>query len=97
MEQIAELHRAGTEVIFVSSGAVGMGKKMLRTQNQLNMSFMDLQKGDSDHGLNGSALSSGHRNLSFASFINKDEAPRAKYGEKKKIYDSACAAAGQVC
>ena len=31
-EQIAELHHKGVEVIFVSSGAVGMGKRLLRKQ-----------------------------------------------------------------
>ena len=41
-EQIAELNHAGVEVIFVSSGAVGMGKNLLRKQARLNMSFKDL-------------------------------------------------------
>ena len=44
-EQIAELNQAGVEVIFVSSGAVGMGKNLLRKQARLNMSFKDLHKG----------------------------------------------------
>ena len=33
------------QVIFVSSGAVGMGKNLLRKQARLNMSFKDLHKG----------------------------------------------------
>jgi delta-1-pyrroline-5-carboxylate synthetase len=45
VEQIAELNQAGIEVIFVSSGAVGMGKQLLRKQARLNMSFKDLHKG----------------------------------------------------
>jgi len=45
VEQIAELNAAGIEVIFVSSGAVGMGKNLLRKQARLNMSFKDLHKG----------------------------------------------------
>ena len=45
VEQIAELNAAGVEVIFVSSGAVGMGKNLLRKQARLNMSFKDLHKG----------------------------------------------------
>lgn len=45
VEQIAELNQAGIEVIFVSSGAVGMGKNLLRKQARLNMSFKDLHKG----------------------------------------------------
>lgn len=95
VEQISELMRSDIEVIFVSSGAVGMGKKMLRTQNRLNMSFLELQNEQEeqkvvsdDHHM--------HRSVSFASFVNKEEAPNTKNGAKKKIYDSACAAAGQV-
>jgi len=41
VEQISELVRNGVEVIFVSSGAVGMGKRLLKKQSQLGMSFMD--------------------------------------------------------
>lgn len=44
VEQIAELNHAGVEVIFVSSGAVGMGKNLLRKQARLNMSFKDLHR-----------------------------------------------------
>lgn len=43
VEQVAELHRAGLEIIFVSSGAVGMGKHLLKRQGQRVMSFHDLQ------------------------------------------------------
>lgn len=46
VEQIAELNHAGVEVMFVSSGAVGMGKNLLKKQARLNMSFMDLHKSD---------------------------------------------------
>jgi delta-1-pyrroline-5-carboxylate synthetase len=42
VEEISELHKAGVEVIFVSSGAVGMGRNLLKKQARLNMSFMDL-------------------------------------------------------
>ena len=41
-EQIAELNHQGVEVIFVSSGAVGMGKNLLRKQQRLTMTFKDL-------------------------------------------------------
>ena len=46
VEQIADLNHSGVEVLFVSSGAVGMGKNLLRKQARLNMSFMDLHKHD---------------------------------------------------
>lgn len=56
VEQIAALNQAGVEVIFVSSGAVGMGKNLLRKQARLNMSFKDLHKSDSHHAHLGSGL-----------------------------------------
>lgn len=46
VEQIAELKHAGVEVLFVSSGAVGMGRNLLRKQARLNMSFNDLHKSE---------------------------------------------------
>lgn len=96
VEQLSELNRAGIEVIFVSSGAVGMGKQLLRKQSRKNMSFMDLhneQEGIpvADKGKDGI----GARIKSFSSFVNKDVVPHT-LGDKKKVYDSACAAAGQV-
>lgn len=42
-EQIGELVGSGVEVIFVSSGAVGMGKRMLKNQTTMQMTFSDLQ------------------------------------------------------
>jgi delta-1-pyrroline-5-carboxylate synthetase len=91
-EQIAELNRSGVEVIFVSSGAVGMGKRVLRKQSKLNMSFMDMNRDDSvriaEEGLNL------NRNSSFASLLHLNAIPHTA-SEKKKFYDSACAAAGQ--
>ena len=51
-EQIGELVRSGVEVIFVSSGAVGMGKKLLRAQNDKQMTFSDLQRNRSGDSIN---------------------------------------------
>ena len=42
-EQISELMRSGTQVIFVSSGAVGMGRKLLKKQRRMHMSFEEIQ------------------------------------------------------
>ena len=39
VEQVGELSRGGVEVILVSSGAVGVGKKLLRRQERMNMSI----------------------------------------------------------
>jgi delta-1-pyrroline-5-carboxylate synthetase len=40
-EQISELVNSGVEVIFVSSGAVGMGKRLLRKQSKMLMTLKD--------------------------------------------------------
>jgi len=59
IEQIAELTYQGVEVIFVSSGAVGMGKNLLHKQARLNMTFKDLQEPTSTNGVrNGGTMSS---------------------------------------
>ena len=112
VEQIAELVKNGTEVIFVSSGAVGMGKNLLRKQAHMNFSLNDLAKSQSNLGSNenfgqtmdahiqdsqhslrrSSALNAGMK-LS-KSFISLVDTPMDK-ADRKKHYDSACAAAGQ--
>ena len=45
-EQVAELNRSGIEVIFVSSGAVGRGKRVLRKQGNLNMTLAEMHRED---------------------------------------------------
>ena len=112
-EQIAELNARGIEVLFVSSGAVGMGKRLLRKQRQMRMSFQDqiLEQhgGGADaaadpafippsppqpRGSIKGALSPDSRSKSFASLLDFNHRPHT-LAEKKKFYDSACAAAGQ--
>ena len=112
VEQIAELVKNGTEVVFVSSGAVGMGKSLLRKQAQMNLSINDLAKSqtdgrsesfgqtidariqDSQHSIKRSSLlNAGMKpSQSFLSLVNTD----IKREDRKKHYDSACAAAGQL-
>lgn len=94
-EQISELVKSGKEVIFVSSGAVGMGKRLLRKQKQLNLSLKDLHQAheggstaSSGRGPSGTGLSAS------TSFLNLLE-PITECPVQKKQYDSACAAAGQ--
>lgn len=89
-EQIAELHREGVQVIFVSSGAVGMGKRLLRTQGRLNMSFKNISEGVEF----GSAPANFPSRESFVSLLQLNQRPHAM-AQKQKYYDSACAAAGQ--
>ena len=136
-EQISELVADGVQVIFVSSGAVGMGKRLLRKQSKMLLSLKDLQNHsaqDVDHTSNAStddrlitASPKGprgifHRNSSFLSLLdpnsnthsthstntsnthstnthtntsNTQPQPKQTLEQKKKHYDSACAAAGQ--
>jgi delta-1-pyrroline-5-carboxylate synthetase len=101
-EQIAELVSQGVQVIFVSSGAVGMGKRLLRKQSKMLMSLKDIHNGGEDGALPPSpsgrggynASSIAPRNMSFLSLLDVNERPHT-LEEKKKHYDSACAAAGQ--
>jgi len=97
VEQIAELVNSGVEVVFVSSGAVGMGKRLLRKQNKLTMSIRDIQ-GENGHLEDAAAAvvggAGGRRSTSFVSLLDVNERPHT-LAEKKKFYDSACAAAGQ--
>lgn len=104
-EQIAELIRSDVEVIFVSSGAVGMGKRVLKKQRQLTMSFNDMateghKRNDSieedqrrveQNRMNGKGLGVGQ---SFVNLFELSQLPSSGKA-KGKHYDSACAAAGQ--
>ena len=130
-EQISELISDGVEVIFVSSGAVGMGKRLLRKQGRMRMSLDDLSQersmgssagggggGEAGRSRSGSTVGplprsgssllrggesvppSPHgvgRTESFVSLleISRKSSCRIEEADKKKQYDSACAAAGQ--
>ena len=100
-EQISELTQQGVEVIFVSSGSVGMGKRLLRKQRTMLMSFKDMQVNEDRGG--GHGQQDQHHNLpkrsnsgtrSFVNLLDIRERPHTLQ-QKKKFYDSACAAAGQ--
>lgn len=100
-EQIAELVlQENKQVILVSSGSVGMGKRVLRKQSRMKMSLHDIQhndpKDDMDHSVTRTVSSADAilRSSSFATILSAQERPRT-FEEKKKHYDSACAAAGQ--
>ncbi len=95
-EQIGELHARGIEVIFVSSGAVGMGKRLLRKQRMMLRSIKDSMQSQENGGIDDpmSPLTSPKRNSSFIDMLEQNARPHTM-AEKKKVYDSACAAAGQ--
>ena len=111
-EQIAELRNEGVDVIFVSSGSVGMGKRLLRKQKKMLMSFKEMQINEERNAGDGGSASNlmvdignakegvglDSSNLttrpSFVSLLDVQERPHTN-AQKKKTYDSACAAAGQ--
>lgn len=106
-EQIADLVQSGIQVILVSSGSVGMGKRLLRKQRNLQMSFRDIHNNEhvniigTNNGMMPDDVSllakSGvprTASSSFVSLLDVNERPHT-LAEKKKYYDSACAAAGQ--
>jgi delta-1-pyrroline-5-carboxylate synthetase len=90
-EQIAELNARGVEVIFVSSGAIGMGKRLLQKQRKMQMSFKDVHNNTQEDLFAGALERVGK---SFVDLLVLNERPHT-LAEKKKFYDSACAAAGQ--
>jgi delta-1-pyrroline-5-carboxylate synthetase len=92
-EQIAELHEAGVQVILVSSGAVGMGKRLLQRQGRMMMSFRDSINAPIDETPQGQSGFPAVRTRSFASLL--EDTVKHTPEEKNKFYDSACAAAGQ--
>lgn len=93
-EQIGELVNSGVEVIFVSSGAVGMGKRLLRKQSRMLMTFKDINSDRDNNMAFHEQFANGRRSNSFVSLLHLDSRPHT-LAESTKTYDSACAAAGQ--
>ena len=102
VEQIAELTRDGVQVIFVSSGAVGMGKRPLRKQTRMAMSINELQADDPQPANFGhSSVAQARRasgvvgSDSHVSLLELAELPDPAE-EKAEHYGAACAATGQA-
>lgn len=104
-EQVAGLHRRGIEVIMVSSGATGMGKRLMRKHGRLNMtmaevsSYLDFDKlglegTDSQEQRDRTRSEDATKRKFFDQVVNSNELPHTLH-DSKKTYDSACAAAGQ--
>ena len=75
-----------------------MGRRLLKKQGRLGMSFMDLHNAtDQDDIEDLSASISSNRLTSPKSLLDLASNPDATEKKNKKTYDSACAAAGQVC
>ena len=107
-EQIAELVNDGVEVIFVSSGAVGMGKRVLRKQGRKTLSLQELHTHEEGSDVPGSSMDNRLRDSasfrpkilgmnqssSFADFLDDTSCHKTQKQKHQKQYDSACAAAG---
>ena len=105
-EQMADLNRRGIEVIMVSSGATGMGKRLMRKHGRMSMTMAEVASfGERMDRLDGNESNSSAkraRSLSgeimkrryFDQVLQSNERPHT-LADSKKTYDSACAAAGQ--
>ncbi len=98
-EQVAALHRRGIEVIMVSSGATGMGKRLMRKHGRMSMTMAEVAsfgEADVDDSTQRARTLSEElmKNKFFDQVVNSNERPHTLH-DSKKTYDSACAAAGQ--
>jgi len=98
-EQIAELHRSGVQVIMVSSGATGMGKRLMRKHGRMNMTMAEVASFSDNidilaHADQGGGAQDAVSEKFFSEMLNSNERPHTMHNAKK-TYDSACAAAGQ--
>jgi delta-1-pyrroline-5-carboxylate synthetase len=112
VEQIGQLvvHH-NTQVLFVSSGAVGMGKRLLRKSSRMQMSMRDLEHKSSrsssskESGDHVDYIMMGDDDSFFvddslhktSSFVSLLDLNERPHthAQRQKHYDSACAAAGQ--
>jgi len=99
IEQISSLTSQGIQVILISSGAVGMGRKLMHRQQMMHLSFMDLRRSGTDQNFSDPSMNNNNyssnscNNLQNTSGIDLSIATDA---ELKKTFDSACSAAGQL-
>ena len=99
--QLIQLHRSGMEVIIVSSGATGMGRRLLQKQGRMTMTMAEvasshdlsqIQEGMNDIQLRSDSSSNldmgvlSNGGVSSSSLSDKDS---------KRTFQSACAAGGQ--
>ena len=96
-EQVAELHRSGVEVIIVSSGATGMGKRLMAKQGRMNMSMADIASSN-----NLASLAEGLEDITLrsdqSSFLDENglgSSSGLSERDAKRTFNSACAAGGQ--
>lgn len=101
MEQIAELHRSGCEVIIVSSGATGMGKRLMRKQGRMSMTMAEVASTNNlaelTEGVNDVTLRSNESCFLDVGVLNNGGRSDLTLSEKdsKRTFQSACAAGGQ--
>mmetsp|Transcript_26484 Transcript_26484/g.40807 ORF Transcript_26484/g.40807 Transcript_26484/m.40807 type:complete len:799 (-) Transcript_26484:128-2524(-) len=109
-EQIAELQRNGVEIIMVSSGATGMGKRLLRTKSRLSMSIAEVTEQVTNSSSNLASLQEEEEHqMNHPPGMLMNTSPHRNVGSlggsmlnggvgaenSKKTFQSACAAGGQ--
>mmetsp|Transcript_37933 Transcript_37933/g.66511 ORF Transcript_37933/g.66511 Transcript_37933/m.66511 type:complete len:787 (+) Transcript_37933:85-2445(+) len=97
VEQVAELHRSGMEVIMVTSGATGMGRRLMRKHGRMNMTMAEMTSSndltDLTEGVQDVTLRSESNFLDDGGLTMGDPALSEK--DSQKTFQSACAAGGQ--
>eukprot|EP00984_Skeletonema_dohrnii_P015307 scaffold6583_cov108-Skeletonema_dohrnii-CCMP3373.AAC.5 len=109
-EQIAELQRNGVEIIMVSSGATGMGKRLLRTKSRLSMSIAEVTEQVTNSSSNLASLQEEEEHqMNHPPGMLMNTSPHRRTDSlggsmlnggvgaenSKKTFQSACAAGGQ--
>ena len=74
-----------------------MGRRLLKKQGRLGMSFMDLHNANDEDDVGMGSFQSKFKSKSSTSLLDLASNPEVHEKRDKKTYDSACAAAGQVC
>mmetsp|Transcript_40105 Transcript_40105/g.73373 ORF Transcript_40105/g.73373 Transcript_40105/m.73373 type:complete len:785 (-) Transcript_40105:87-2441(-) len=95
IEQVAELHRSGMEVIMVTSGATGMGKRLMRKHGRMNMTMAEMTSSNNLADLTEGVGDVTLRSESNDGIMSTNGESMLSEKESKKTFDSACAAGGQ--
>jgi delta-1-pyrroline-5-carboxylate synthetase len=99
VEQVAELHRSGMEVIIVSSGATGMGKRLMRKQGRMTMTMAEVASSNDlselAEGVNDIQLRSESSSFLDEGVLSNGGDSALSEKDSKRTFNSACAAGGQ--
>lgn len=97
---MAELHRSGCEVIIVSSGATGMGKRLLAKHGRMSMTMAEVASSNNlaelTEGVNDVTLRGNESSFLDDGVLNNGRSDSTlSEKDSKRTFQSACAAGGQ--